>query len=357
MKIGIVVGTRPEIIKMSPIIKHCEKNHIQHDIIHSQQHYSSNMDKLFFDNLEIRYPNLILGVKSKAAHLQIGEIMSKCGDLFLEHKYDYVLVQGDTNTVLGAALAAQKCGIKLGHIEAGLRSFDREMPEEINRILADGLSDFCFCPTDLSASHLKDAGIENNRIFTVGNTIVDSLLMNGPKYHNIDVKGKLGLKDRFALVTLHRPSNVDDVESLQDIIQTLDMIGKEFAYQVVFPVHPRTQNKIISEGINIGDLKLIDPLGYFDFLALIKNASLILTDSGGIQEEACVLLKPCITLRENTERPETLDVGANILTGLNRESIMNAVMQWQNKPLQWVNPFGDGTTSEKIIDILKRNLN
>jgi UDP-N-acetylglucosamine 2-epimerase (non-hydrolysing) len=355
MNIAIIVGTRPEIIKMSPIIKYCERNNIEHDIIHSQQHYSANMDRLFFEDLGISYPNLSLGVKSKAAHLQIGEIMSKCGDLFIEHKYSHVLVQGDTNTVLGAALAAQKCGIKLGHVEAGLRSFDREMPEEINRIVADNLSEFCFCPTELSAEHIRNAGIEDERIFVVGNTIVDSLYMNKEKFSKIDIENKLKISNRYALVTLHRPSNVDDTVVLNEIIQTLITLGKSFNYQIVFPVHPRTKDKIVSAGIDVGKIMLTDPLGYFDFLSLINNSSLILTDSGGIQEEACILNKPCITLRENTERPETIEVGANILTGLESEKILAATTEWQNRPKHWQNPFGDGTTSEKIISILSNS--
>ena len=352
MKIAIVVGTRPEIIKMSPIIKYCENNNIKHDIIHSQQHYSSNMDEIFFENLEIKYPKLFLGVKSKSPHDQISEIMKKCGDIFTKNIYDVVLVQGDTNTVLGAALAANKCGIKLGHVEAGLRSFDFNMPEEVNRILTDNISDYCFCPTSISASYLKNSGINKSKIFTVGNTIVDSILSNLDKFKNIDITNKLKIESRYALVTLHRPSNVDKDLNLSKIIETLKLISNKFKYQIVFPVHPRTKNNIIKLGLDTKDILLIDPLGYFDFLALIYNSSLILTDSGGIQEEACILKKPCITLRENTERPETVTVGSNILTGLDQDKIIDAINYWQNNPNTWVNPFGIGNTSEQIINIL-----
>jgi len=352
MKIAIIVGTRPEIIKMSPIIKYCQSNNIKHDIIHSQQHYSNNMDEIFFENLEIKYPKLFLGVKSKSPHEQISEIMVKCGDIFIKNKYDFVLVQGDTNTVLGAALAANKCGVKIGHVEAGLRSFDLSMPEEVNRILTDNISDYCFCPTAISESYLKKSGINQSKLFVVGNTIVDSIHSNLNKFKNIDITNELKIKSRYALVTLHRPSNVDNDLNLTKIIETLKLVSNKFKYQIVFPVHPRTKNNIIKADIDTNDILIIDPLGYFDFLALIYNSSLILTDSGGIQEEACILKKPCITLRENTERPETVTVGSNILTGLDQDKIIDAVNYWQNNPNTWVNPFGTGNTSEQIINIL-----
>ena len=355
MKIGIIVGTRPEIIKMSPVIKYCEISGISHDVIHTQQHYSLNMDKIFFENLDLRYPELHLCVKSKAAHVQIGEIVAKCGDIFLKNNYDVVLVQGDTNTVLGAGLAAYKCGVKLGHVEAGLRSYDREMPEEINRIITDDLSDFCFCPTEVSKQNLLAEGIEENRLFVVGNTIVDALFGNLNKFENIDIISQFNLRRRYALVTLHRPANVDNQERISKIISILDDVGKNYDYQVVFPVHPRTKKRIAKTAL-YNNIFFLDPLGYFEFLALMKNSSLILTDSGGIQEEACVLNKPCITLRENTERPETLNVGANILTGLNRDRIIQAVDFWQKGELNWLNPFGEGNTSKKIIDILELQL-
>ena len=354
MKIAIVVGTRPEIIKMSPIIKYCELNNINHDIIHSQQHYSENMDKLFFQDLGIEYPKINLGVKSKTPHTQIAEIMKKCGEIFIKYCYDFILVQGDTNTVLAAALAANKCKIKLGHVEAGLRSFDYSMPEEINRIIADSISDFCFCPTEVSASYLRKSGVCDSKIFVVGNTIVDSIKMNLDKFKNIDIFKKLSLNKRYALVTLHRPANVDDRENLKKIIESLYLISKEYNYEIVFPVHPRTKKNFLDMNIKIYNLRLMDPLGYFDFLSLINNSSLIFTDSGGIQEEACILNKPCITLRENTERPETIEVSSNILTGLNEEKIISAVNYWENTSPNWKQPFGDGTSSQKIINILKR---
>ncbi len=353
MKIAIVVGTRPEIIKMSPIIKYCELKNIKHDIIHSQQHYSENMDKLFFKDLGIEYPKINLGVKSKKPHAQIAEIMKKCGEIFIKNCYDFILVQGDTNTVLAAALAANKCKIKLGHVEAGLRSFDYSMPEEINRIITDSISDFCFCPTETSASYLRKSGISDSKIFVVGNTIADSIKINLDKFKYIEIHKKFSLDKRYALVTLHRPSNVDDKENLEKIIQSLSLISKKYNYEIVFPVHPRTKKNIKEMNIKTHNIRLMDPLGYFDFLSLINNSSLIFTDSGGIQEEACILGKPCVTLRENTERPETIDVCSNILTGLNEEQIISAVNYWENNPQNWQQPFGDGTSSQKIINILK----
>lgn len=356
MKFAIVIGTRPEIIKMSSIIKHCLNNNIPFDIIHTQQHYSNNMDRIFFESLNLNYPNIYLGVKSNLAHLQISDIINKCGEIFYNKKYDIILVQGDTNTVLGASLAAQKCGLKIGHVEAGLRSYDRSMPEEINRLLTDQISDYCFCPTEVSKDNLLKEGITSDRIYVVGNTIVDVVYENMENISNNDIIYKYNISGKYALVTIHRPSNVDDPNKLKILLSIFNDISRIFNLIIVFPVHPRTLNVIRNSYIDTGNILTIDPVGYIDFLSLIYNSEIVLTDSGGIQEESCILKKPCITLRDNTERPETVSVGANILTGINMEKIFYAIEIFKNKNLDWDNPFGYGKASEKIIRIVLNSI-
>ena len=356
MKVAIVVGTRPEIIKMSPIIKYCSGQRINYDVIHTQQHYSDNMDRIFFEKLNIDYPKLSLGVNPGEPHLQISSIIERCGEVFKSNNYDIVLVQGDTNTVLGAAISAQKCGVKIGHVEAGLRSFDKSMPEEINRILTDQISDFCFCPTDISKNNLMHEGIDENKIYVVGNTIVDVIKNNIGKAKNLrDIQNTI-LTNKYALVTLHRPANVDVVKSLSTIINVLKKIQDKLNYQIIFPVHPRTYNRIVAAGIDIGHICIVDPVNYFSFLSLMIGSSIIITDSGGIQEEACILNKPCITVRENTERPETISIGANILTGLNEVKIFGAIESWSRKSVTWNHPFGNGNSGEMIMKIILKTL-
>lgn len=354
LKVAIIVGTRPEIIKMSPIIKICDKRNIEYDVIHTQQHYSNNMDKIFFQDLGLKYPDIALNVKSGSAYSQISDIISKCGEIFLKNNYNVVLVQGDTNSVLGAAIAAHKCGIKIGHVEAGLRSFDRSMPEEINRILTDSISDYLFCPTNTAKKYAMKENIEEKRIFVVGNSIVDALYQSRIKIDKSILNKNDLAESEYILATLHRPANVDCRENLKNIIETFNIIVERLDIPIIFPIHPRTKKNIDSLKIEIANkIKIIEPIGYFDFLSLQNYSKMILTDSGGIQEEACILQKPCITLRENTERPETVTALANILTGLVRENILNAVSYWINsKNFNWDNPFGDGKTAQKIINII-----
>jgi len=355
MKIAIILGTRPEIIKMSPIIKYCKDKNINFKIIHSNQHYSPNMDKIFFEELDLPQPDYNLNVGSGSQGEQTSKALIEIEKILLKEKPSIVLVQGDTNTVLAGAIATSKLKTKLGHIEAGLRSYDRKMPEEINRVLTDHVSDYCFVPTKLQKNILLKEGIEKDKIFVVGNTVVDAVFQN-LKIANkrFDVLKKIGLKEKnYFLVTAHRPSNVDNEKNLRKLFDILESVVDTFNRIIVYPIHPRTKKMIKKFGIEFSkEIKLIEPVGFLEFLQLEKKADLILTDSGGIQEEACILKVPCITLRENTERPETVDVGANILTGLDLNQILKSIKEMLKRNNNWINPFGDGSTSNKIMKII-----
>lgn len=353
MKIAFVIGTRPEIIKMSPVIRECEKRKTDYFLIHSNQHYSANMDEIFFKELELKTPKYNLNIKASLHGDMTAQILTGIEKILLSEKPDWVLVQGDTNTVLAGALAVAKLQIKLGHVEAGLRSYDRSMPEEINRVLTDHVSDALFCPTKKQAKILFKEGIESNKVFITGNTIVDAVQQN----LNLATKHKKlqhYANEKYFLLTLHRPSNVDDKDNLQEIISSMCLIAKKYGFPVYFPIHPRTKKQLEKFSIEI-DQNLIKPMeatGFLEMLILEKYAQLILTDSGGIQEEACILQVPSVTLRDNTERPETLDVGASMLAGNNKQKILDATKKMLNVKKNWSNPFGNGKAGEKIIKII-----
>lgn len=356
MKIGIVVGTRPEIIKMAPVIRECKNRGIPYFIIHSNQHYSQEMDSIFFDELELPKPHYNLGVGSGLHSNQTGNILIKMEPILVDEKPDVVLVQGDTNTVLAGALAASKLGIKVGHIEAGLRSYDRTMPEETNRIMTDHISDFLFAVGPNQETILKKEGIDYAKIHKVGNTVSDSLFQHlelsaekSKILETLNVKSK-----EFFLVTAHRASNVDVSANLLELLALFDKLHDKYQQTIVWPIHPRTQAKLKEFKIELPSyLKLIPPIGYLDFIQLQKHAKLILTDSGGIQEEACLLGVPCITLRENTERPESIEVGANVLVGRDGDKAIAAAEKWLAAgDFHWENPFGDGHVAEYILDII-----
>jgi UDP-N-acetylglucosamine 2-epimerase (non-hydrolysing) len=356
MKIGIVVGTRPEIIKMAPVIRECEKRNIPFFIIHSNQHYSKEMDSIFFEELHLPAPHYNLGVGSGLHSNQTGNILIKMEPILIDEKPDVVLVQGDTNTVLAGALTASKLDIKVGHIEAGLRSYDRTMPEETNRIMTDHISEYLFAVGPNQQAILAKEGIDPSKIYTVGNTVSDSLFQHleiSAEKSTILVDLKLKQKDYF-LVTAHRASNVDVASNLMELLHLFDEMHANYTGTIVWPIHPRTQSKLKEFNIELPDyLQLIPPVGYLDFIQLQKHAKLILTDSGGIQEEACLLGVPSLTLRENTERPEAVEVGASELVGRNAEKAVNAAKQWLSRDsYSWDNPFGDGHVAEAILDII-----
>ncbi len=355
MSIAIILGTRPEIIKMAPIIRECERKKLDYFVLHTGQHYSYEMDSIFFEQLELPAARYNLDVGSASHAEQTGKIMAGVEKVLIKERPKVVLVQGDTNTVLAGALAATKLHIKVGHVEAGLRSYDRSMPEEINRVVADHISDYLYAPTENSRENLRKEGIAEEKIFVTGNTIVDSVYQNLEiARRKLNVLADLGLKPKeYFLVTAHRQENVDSRERLGEILKGLELVGQKFELPVVFPVHPRTRKMVTEFGFEFDGIRAIEPLGFLEFLQLEANARLVLTDSGGVQEEACILGVPCVTLRENTERPETMDVGANVLAGANSGEMFKETKQKLMQGNDWENPFGDGKASNLILDSIR----
>jgi len=356
MKIAIILGTRPEIIKMSPIIRICEKCNMDYFILHTGQHYSYNLDRVFFEDLELPSPKYILKDSSGTHAEETGRMLMGIERILKDEKADIALVEGDTNTVLAGALAASKLHIKIGHVEAGLRSNDRRMPEEINRILTDHASDYLFAPTYKAKENLLKEGIDAKMIFVTGNTIVDAVLQNLEiANRKVNALKRLNLiKDGYFPITSHRQENVDDKDRLNKILDGLKLVSREFNLPVLFPIHPRTSKRLTEFSLDIPDeIRFTEPLGFLEFLQLEASAKAILTDSGGVQEESCILKVPCITLRENTERPETIDVGANILAGTDPNRILQSVRYMANKQRDWDNPFGNGKSAENIINIIQ----
>jgi len=354
-KIVIVLGTRPEIIKTLPIIRECQRRKLNYFILHTNQHYSENLDKIFFKELELPQPKYNLDVGSGTHAEETGKMLIGIEKVLIKEKPDIVLVEGDTNTVLAGALAATKLHIKIGHIEAGLRSYFREMPEEINRILTDHISDFLFVPTKKAKEILIGEGISKKKISVTGNTIVDAVYQNLKlAERKSKILKKLNLrKEKYFLITAHRSENVDKKERIKGILKGLELISKKFKLPIIYPIHPRAEKMIRKFKSKVPKvIKLIKPVGYLDFLQLETNAKLILTDSGGVQEEACILKVPCVTLRENTERPETLVIKSNILTGASPQKILKFTSKMLKQKRNWENPFGLGRAGEKIVKIL-----
>lgn len=355
MKLSIILGTRPEVIKMSPVIRECERKNLDYFILHTGQHYSYNMNKIFFEQLSLPEPRYNLDVGSGSHAEETARILIGIEKILLKENSDIVLIEGDTNTVLAGALAASKLHIKVGHIEAGLRSYDKRMPEEINRILTDHISDYLLAPTEKAKKILLKEGISEDKIFVTGNTIVDAVFQS-LKIANekIAILNKLSLQPKnYFLVTLHREENVDNKERFTRILKSLDQLGSEFYLPVIYPIHPRSQKRMKEFNIKTDYVKLIQPVDFLSFLQLESNARLVLTDSGGVQEESCILDIPCVTLRDSTERPETLEVGANILAGNNSDKILESAKLMVNKGNNWINPFGDGRAGKRIIEILE----
>jgi UDP-N-acetylglucosamine 2-epimerase (non-hydrolysing) len=358
VKIAIILGTRPEIIKMSPIIRELGRSYIDYFILHTGQHYSYEMDRVFFEQLELPEPKYNLGVGSGSHGEQTGKMLIGIERVLKQESPSLVLVQGDTNTVLAGALTAAKLGIKIGHVEAGLRSYDRKMPEEINRVLVDHCSDYLFAPTVKSKQILVSEGISENKIFVTGNTIVDAVYQNlGLANRKADIIDRLNLeRNSYFLATVHRQENVDNKIRFTNILEGLQEVSKIFGYPVFLVIHPRAKKQMEVFGLKYTEINIIEPIDYLNFLYLEANAKLVLTDSGGVQEEACILRVPCVTLRYNTERPETLEVGANILAGTNPDEIVEKTEYMLSKKREWINPFGDGKAGIRIVHILKSEL-
>jgi UDP-N-acetylglucosamine 2-epimerase (non-hydrolysing) len=354
LKVSIIVGTRPEIIKMSPLVKALQDT-FDCFILHTGQHYSYNMDKVFFEQLNLPPPKYNLDVGSGTHAEETGRMLMGIEKILTAEKPYAVLVEGDTNSVLAGALAASKLQIKVGHVEAGLRSYDRSMPEETNRVLTDHISDYLFAPTETAKRNLLKEGLSEGKIFVTGNTIVDAVYQNLKLAKNRDIKPLIQV-DGYFLVTLHRQENVDNPEKLRAIMKGLELISEKFGKTIVYPIHPRTRKRLRQYLIGTGEeIKLLEPTDYFTFLKLESEAEMILTDSGGVQEEACILKVPCVTLRNNTERPETVEVGANIVAGTNPKSVLEKVSIMMRRERKWMNPFGDGKASERIVEILSKS--
>jgi len=352
--VAIVVGTRPEIIKMAPVIRQLEQRKTDFFILHTGQHYSYGLDRVFFEQLKLPRAKYNLEVGSGSHAEQTAKILTGVEKVLLEENPDIVLVEGDTNSVLAAALAAVKLHIKVGHVEAGLRSYDVNMPEEINRRLTDHCSDYLFAPTEKAKAILRGEGIAEEKITVTGNTIVDAVNQNIKLAREQgNALGALHLTPKeYFLVTLHRQENVDNRARFTSIMEGLNTVAAKFNMPIVYPIHPRSRKMMSEFDLTPGKIILVDPLDFLGFLQVESNASLIFTDSGGVQEEACILNVPCVTLRDNTERPETIDVGANILAGASPDRILRCAGFMLGRKNSWRNPFGDGKAAEKIVKII-----
>ena len=355
--ITFVLGTRPELIKTAPVIHELRRRGAAFSLVHTGQHYTPSLDEIFFRDLELPLPDVNLKVGSLPAAHQVAKILTGVAAALPSFKPRIVVVQGDTNSVLGGALAAHKLGLPVAHLEAGLRSDDWEMPEEGNRVLAGRVAALHFCPTALQAQRLAAEGITRG-VHVVGNTVVDASLAFAQRAAQLSlVKETLELAERpYALLTLHRPSNVDSAERLQALLSAVGEVARARGLTVVFPIHPRTAELIrrFEFGPLLGPPFLpCEPVGYLDMLQLLQGAKIALTDSGGIQEEACTLKIPCVTLRPNTERPETVTVGANRLCdAADAHALGSAVDAMLGVDRSWPNPFGDGHTAVRVVDVL-----
>ena len=365
-KIISVVGARPNFMKVAPIHKallshnqHSSKA-IKHLICHTGQHYDDKMSKIFFDDLELPKPDIYLGAGSGSHAEQTAKIMIEFEKVLFQEKPDLVIVVGDVNSTIACSLTASKLNILTAQVEAGLRSFDRQMPEEINRILTDAIADYLFVSEKSGLINLRNEGVSDHKVFFVGNVMIDSLVHYLLKTDTSNIVKLLGIeRDNYVLVTLHRPSNVDNLNNLSSIISLLNNLAKK--RKVIFPVHPRTKKNLEDFNLisNIShNIVLSDPIGYIDFITLTKNAELILTDSGGIQEESTYLGVQCITIRATTERPITVDIGTNHLVGEDYKlaaqvalEILDGKKKQGKIPEKW-----DGKTAERIIEILTDNL-
>lgn len=362
MKILNIVGARPNFMKIAPIqrLMNLKNDFFKPVLVHTGQHYDERMSKLFFNDLRLPQPDVYLGVGSGSHAQQTANIMIGFEKVCLEQKPDMILVVGDVNSTAACSLVASKLGIPIVHVEAGLRSFDRRMPEEINRIITDSLSDYLFTTEKSGTNNLLKEGIEASKIHFVGNVMIDSLIYFLDLAQKSPILSDLHLEPQnYVLVTLHRPSNVDNPENLLKILKVFEEIQDKIP--IVFPIHPRTSKNLEKFGLQdriekLTDLKLIEPVGYLDFLQLEQNSRLLLTDSGGIQEETTYLKIPCLTMRENTERPVTAEMGTNKIMGTDSQKIIESVEKiladdWKKGH---VPPLWDGHAAERIVRVLSR---
>ena len=368
MKICIVLSTRPEIIKLAPIIKILKTKKEKFFLVNTNQHYINIMSKVFFNYFKIPKSKYNIKASTKTHGIFFSRAIKEIEKILFKEKPDYLIVQGDTNTALAGCLSASmfnrkfsdtKKKIKIVHIESGLRAFDQRMPEEVNRILIDELSNILFPPTNIDVANLKNEKLINKKIYKVGNTISDVIKLYLPKIRKNKILKKLNLnKKKYFLATVHRPESVDNIVNLKKILKSFEKIGKIFKTKFIFSVHPRTQkilNKIHNKKFKY--ISFLQPLEYLDFMKLMLDSRIIFTDSGGLQEEASIIGVPCITLRTTSERQITLIKKTNIITGYNQKKILEATKKFYNKKLKKNNFFGNGNVSKKIYDKLKLNLN
>jgi UDP-N-acetylglucosamine 2-epimerase (non-hydrolysing) len=348
-----VVGARPNFMKAAPLLRALDAKSVRQTLVHSGQHYDQNMSGVFFEQLGIRAPDVNLQVGRGSHAQQTAAIMSRFEPVLLEKAPDAVIVYGDVNSTAAVAMVCAKLGVNLIHVEAGLRSFDRTMPEEINRLITDQLADILFTPSSDGNENLRHEGIPESKVHLVGNIMIDTLVRILPiaetRYTQLVEPYRL---TEYGLVTMHRPSNVDDIAKLRPIVETLDRIAEELP--MIFPVHPRTRLRLEEHGLKVAHLQLVEPLSYLDFLALQQRAAVVITDSGGVQEETTFLGVPCLTMRENTERPVTVSIGTNQLVGfdlalLERET--RKIIAGEGK-IGGVPPLWDGRTSDRIAEVL-----
>ncbi|MBN1164311.1 MAG: UDP-N-acetylglucosamine 2-epimerase (non-hydrolyzing) [Candidatus Krumholzibacteriota bacterium] len=359
MKAALVVGARPNFMKVSPLMRELRRRgKAETLLVHTGQHYDENMSKIFFQDLQLPEPDIYLGVGSGSHAEQTAKVMVAFAIIMEKQRPDLIIVVGDVNSTLSCSLVGAKMRIPVAHVEAGLRSFDLDMPEEINRMVTDILSRFCFTTSPEAEVNLKREGVGEDRIFFVGNIMIDSLLYYLEKTERSTILEELGLTPgNYILVTLHRPSNVDDPDELRALFEVLNSLATRLP--VVFPVHPRTRKMIDSAVppiVSAADFRLIEPVGYLDFIKAMRHSRMVITDSGGIQEETTVLGIPCLTVRNNTERPITVEMGTNVLVGTDpREVEREASRILQSDPGKHdVPPLWDGKTAGRIADILER---
>lgn len=350
MKVFHVVGARPNFMKVAPVLSALKaRKNVAQTLVHTGQHYDVNMSDVFFQQLELPAPDFNLAVGSGTHATQTAEIMTRLESVVVEQRPDLVLVYGDVNSTVAAALVCAKLGVRVGHVEAGLRSFDRTMPEEINRLVTDQLADVLYTPSEDGDVNLRREGIPPEKIFRVGNVMIDSLVKLLPVAQR---QSPDGLPQRYAVVTLHRPANVDDGDVLKGILQSLLDVNRELA--IVFPAHPRTRRRIAEFELTARQLRVLEPLPYVDFLALQARATVVITDSGGIQEETTYLGVPCLTLRTNTERPITVSLGTNVLVGSDPDKLRSelALILAGKGKKGTVPPLWDGKAGERIAALI-----
>jgi len=355
-----VVGARPNFMKIAPIHRLIKNSiRIEPILVHTGQHYDEKMSRVFFEDLGLPVPDVYLGVGSGSHAWQTGTIMIEMEKIMLEYKPGLVLVVGDVNSTMAATLVASKLHVPIAHVEAGLRSFDRAMPEEINRMVTDALADLLFVTEKSGQQNLLKEGIPPEKIHFVGNVMIDSLLTHLKKAKQSKILSQLNLDHQaYALLTLHRPSNVDDQETFNRILSALEQVEQKIP--IIFPIHPRSRKMLerfhFSDRIaKMKNLSLIDPLGYLDFLALMEQAKFVLTDSGGIQEETTVLGIPCLTLRNNTERPVTVQLGTNVIVGMDTGKIVDEsfkILSGKAK-IGKIPPLWDGNAAQRIVDVIE----